>query len=904
MKFTLRNLLALAFIIHHSSFIISAHADPPAATAPPVTATTGTAAFATNAASSGSNGILSYPSGSNLTDGIDPWLYDGAGCVMDDGAHTYYSNSSWQPVIDDDSIYFSNGNALTDGEQIYSPSGTPIVSTEGAWIGAALTAAQLGTKIYVASQVPGIHLDGTCVATNGDVGTDDAAVINAFLVSMEAGGGGVLYMDGCSLVGSTIKLWSHERIIGVNRDTCGFHLKRYSFCPVITNGDRSTTIGGDTDLGLENLTVNGYGQYPGGVYNQSATWNSSGMVTGTLNNFSFATATGDFINAVDFNGVSHVKLRRVQIVDSPKFAIRITSAQYVDVEDLRSFWNAPNGNNDGIHFNAPYSDVNLSKIWTNGLDDGVALNGDECYNIPVVGASGTSPWPDTTAQGSARVTVRDVTAANSYSAVRILDQVGRAEDYLIDGVHGWTAAFGVRIDNGGFNQGFGNLGSIVIKNYDVATPANPTGYSNRDFWNNIYCGMKVDNLSIDAEWQNAADQRPMVYLAPTAKIRNLDVKLRMHDENWLSVSGSIGRIDFNGAWVHKAHVLAQWTKPINSGTSGGILFSKEAGRLDDLTLDGVSTNNGAALFVETGGTTTTLLANNINDALASGTAIQTTGTITNLAWGGGLVAALSSGTVMNLSGTGTMIVQGLATPATGLGALVAAYELQEGSNCSRADSSPNFGPPLIPFGGPVGQVTSGTTTFASMASFTGTGVLAGPHIMVGGGTTVPGSFTVAAWVKAASTPNMYICAQWADDGGGFTQWQLYTDYHGWPTFNIAEQTTNQNRAAQIGSALSANTLHLVIGEWNAATYTVGVSVDGGAFTTTTLVPGTNNDSGVLRTSTAPFVVGSYELDGTGSGGYLGISSPRASTESVGPIFIFNGVLSAGNAATLYSQGMP
>lgn len=61
-------------------------------------------------------------------------MFDFNDALMNDSANQYYVGGV-NKVYDDDSIYFNNGNALTNGSYIFSSNGTSVIDNLGNWIG-------------------------------------------------------------------------------------------------------------------------------------------------------------------------------------------------------------------------------------------------------------------------------------------------------------------------------------------------------------------------------------------------------------------------------------------------------------------------------------------------------------------------------------------------------------------------------------------------------------------------------------------------------------------------------------------------------------------------------------------------------------------------------------------------
>ncbi|MGA3172507.1 MAG: hypothetical protein ABSE62_16005 [Chthoniobacteraceae bacterium] len=504
--------------------------------------------------------------------------------------------------------------------------GSPNRSVTTDWIAATAN----GLPVIYANTLPGINLNSNLWAGGG---TDDRATLQTALNSLAAEGGGTLVLPTCSLISGSLALSSNERIVGLNEGTCGLFLSNSSDTPLLTNMHRSYIQGSDENIRVENLTLNGNGQYPQGQFNQS-----------------HDDSNGNFVCAVDFNGVNNVAVCDVQTIDSRCYGFDFTSCNCVHADDLIGYWHFPNSNNDTVHLDAPYNDVSINDIWGNGLDDEIAINGDEDYTG---GAEPAGALIDTGSASSRHVRVNNIFSAEANSAIRLISLVAPANDIVIRNVTGTVRQYGILIDTAGRSGFPGNFGCITISGVDLAFAGlwNGAGYPYQDM---IGVADKVDDLKLEEmtvlnyctypgfdSWYG-----PWLYLGGGAKVGSLEVNGSWQDDSFAAMSETIGRIMVDGASVQNFIIgPLQWSKPSGSET-GGILLSMDAGSLDDLTLIDVTTNNGAAIVKQTGGSIGTIREVDLNDLDADGPSIVLSGSGTQVpvqtpyqAWQGEMFSA-------------------------------------------------------------------------------------------------------------------------------------------------------------------------------------------------------------------------------------------------------------------------
>jgi hypothetical protein len=727
-----------------------------------------------------------------------------------------------------------------------------VTSATAAYSGTAgsLGSGAFGNLAIYSNQLSGIHQNSN-LSTGG--GTDDRATLQAALNAINAAGGGTLIMTGPCLLSGSLALWSNERIEGLNEGSCGFYLSGSSNTPVLTNMHRSYLQASDSNICAQNLTINGDGQIGGGLFGQAMT--DSG---------------GNWVHAIDFNGVNNIEVSRCQVLNSRNYAINLTSCNWVKVEHIYAWFPFPSATHeDAVHLDAPYNDVFINDIWSNGLDDAVAINGDEDYGLSQ--SYSTPPLIDTSGTNSSRVRVSNITAAvGCNSAVRIISGVGRADDIVVSNVHGVVRSFGVLIDDAGAGYA-GNFGSITLSDIDLGFTPN-TSNGPAPFTGGPYLiGVldQVDSLTlrnIGAQNYDGA-YGPWLCLGSGAHIRSLSISGLWHDESFSLMASGTGRIMAQYAWVHEMHIgPLQWDKPESSGSaSGGILMSSTASQIDDLEFNGVETNNGAGILLQTSGT---ISVNGLRDRYAGAPSITLSDTTTNVTVGSAEVGqALISGTPASITGTGNVITDGTGSYPAGRHVYACIYHLNENSNVETAafDSSGNFAQPLL-LGSSTGTNIYRVTgqIFGNCYNFPGStsSWLTGRSPI-----SLPQQFWLSYWVKySGNATGSYggICCECTHNGmnnGGFQAILTQSGTTYYPTANVCTASSGAGGVVKTSAhAIVAGSWHFIVQEEDGVNGVEGISVDGNAMETGTFTPP------ILMDTKDNFAVGSSSND-TGAATY-------------------------------------
>ena len=435
---------------------------------------------------------------------------------------------------------------------------------------------------------------------------------------------------------------------------------------------------------------------------------------------------------------------------------------------------------------------------------------------------------------------------------------------MVSNIHGLVRSFGVLIDDA--SQGYpGNFGSITLADIDLSFWS-PVAFTGGPYL--IGVSDQVDSLTlrnIGAQNYNGT-YGPWLWLGPGAHIRSLSVTGETwHDESFNLMASGTGRMVMAGGWVHEMHVgPLQWSKPESSGSaSGGTLLSMSSGQIDDLSINGVETNNGAGIVTQTSGTIGSISVNGLRDRVTMSPSITLSNTTTNVLVASAEVgdALLSGSAPATLTGSNNVLVDGTGNYPSGRHIYSAIYHLNENVNVETIanDSSANFAPPLLlgtSTGSNIYRVTG--QIFGNCYNFPGNQFLtARSPIKVGQ------QFWLSYWFEFTSSiyNHVGICSECNHLGlthGGFQA--LLVGNSGLTTYTPqASCADHADDGISITSAhaCSSGSWHFVVEEIDGVNGVLGISVDGNAMETTAFTGPATIDT------TENFALGSTSND-TGS----------------------------------------
>jgi hypothetical protein len=207
----------------------------------------------------------------------------------------------------------------------------------------------------------------------GGMATDDGPRINLALANASASNPITLIIDGAALIsGLFLPAGGYWNIAGLGCGT-GFFIKSGTNNDGIHNGGPSAAIPSDpgppapprgSSVSLRNFTINGnQGDGHNGV---STTGSIQGLINSDLWYFT--------VNLMNLN---NIEMENVVVVNAPSFQVRFSNVGNVKVSGcvLRS----QGINTDGLHFDGPANDIDISNCDITSGDDAIALNCPEGY---------------------------------------------------------------------------------------------------------------------------------------------------------------------------------------------------------------------------------------------------------------------------------------------------------------------------------------------------------------------------------------------------------------------------------------------------------------------------------------------------------------------------------------------
>jgi hypothetical protein len=231
-------------------------------------------------------------------------------------------------------------------------------------------------SVLWASAIPGVILDASQYGSGTQTCTDNSAKLSGAVTAVLATfSSATLFLDGPSCIGPTTTLtnqvicmampsagqWS---IIGVG-PSAGFFVKSGANCTALSNSQNQVNqgtpaaIGNNGNIILRNFFLNGNWS------NQSGTVCATGSGT--------AACFGIFLQTVN-----NVTIEGIALSNTYSFGILLSNTSNTWVRD--SLILEPNStNHDGLHYDGPFTNVNVSHNQFQGGDDCIALNVPEGY---------------------------------------------------------------------------------------------------------------------------------------------------------------------------------------------------------------------------------------------------------------------------------------------------------------------------------------------------------------------------------------------------------------------------------------------------------------------------------------------------------------------------------------------
>ena len=242
-------------------------------------------------------------------------------------------------------------------------------------LGPAAAPVPVGGMTYVRASQLGCALDckletGRNKVTGGPA-TDDGPRINAAMAAATADHPITLIIDGSALVsGLFMPAGGHWSIAGLGCGT-GFFIASGTNNDSIHNGPPNAAVPFDpgppapprgSNVSLSNFTMNGN---QGNGFNGNST---TGMPQGRQ--------TGFFL-CINLMNLDNITVENVVVVNSPAYHFRVSNVGNVTVSGCVMV--SSGANTDGLHFDGPANDINISGCSFTMNDDSIAMNCPEGY---------------------------------------------------------------------------------------------------------------------------------------------------------------------------------------------------------------------------------------------------------------------------------------------------------------------------------------------------------------------------------------------------------------------------------------------------------------------------------------------------------------------------------------------
>lgn len=425
------------------------------------------------------------------------------------------------------------------------------------------------------------HASRCGAALNSDVyrggGDDDTEALQAVLDRAPVLGSVRLVLDGAARITKSLRIHSNTTIECPDR-SCGLFLGDGANTSVLCNAHPDTESIRDSNITLT-----------GGVYNH----NSPGQVhhregeeeKSLISNWVFAMA---------FHGVSHVRLSDVTIANQRTFAMLMSNFEHVAMDNVyidRRF--RPDAQNqDGLHFWGPGRFLTLRGISGNAGDDFIALAPDE--------HDGKSSIED--------VLIDGVHLEEADQGIRLLSRgEGRLDRVLIRNVTGTYRSYGFII-NPWFEGPGGRFGNIVFDTVDLRPMQNNYDYAKPFLFK---LGGRIESLTIRNLHHHRPEHGHSLLIAggsytgdgPETPEQPTEIASLLVQGLAIDEADALGAED---AYIRvRSHIAALAVEDAafrrSGDVAGGTFLSIEDGAVvDDLTLRGLSLPESLGQLVESG----------------------------------------------------------------------------------------------------------------------------------------------------------------------------------------------------------------------------------------------------------------------------------------------------------------
>lgn len=174
-----------------------------------------------------------------------------------------------------------------------------------------------------------------------------------------------------------------------------------------------------------------------------------------------------------FAHVDNIHLKSLTVKDPVSYGIQIGDVRGFAVRDIYFDYNQHFGTTDGVHINGPAYDGVIENLYGTTNDDLVSLT---TYD---------EEHAEVTKGEIANITIRDISAKNGYSAVRLLSGDGfELRDVTIDGIFGTYRHHAVVISNAVRREGKVWFDGITICRVHAAKSTEMLGEDCFTYWDN------------------------------------------------------------------------------------------------------------------------------------------------------------------------------------------------------------------------------------------------------------------------------------------------------------------------------------------------------------------------------------------------------------------------------------
>ena len=683
-----------------------------------------------------------------------------------------------------------------------------------AWFAGGASTSSGSPSVVYASQIPGIHLNGSLSANTG---TDDKAALQTVLNTATATTPLLLIMDGVSAVdtstaGLVVKSHTEIRCLAWNAGFSWLGSSNLHQQPLFTNANPlGIATPTDTDITIRGCALNG-----------NATVGHGGIIAHgypAVNNNS----DGIFLAVSRMVGVTHLVADMLSFINCPGLNFHAGNITDFLIQNL-TFSDVGGYGVGGVQFEGPDSNGVIRNISGTTPDDMVSLNADDghlasCTGLTSPGMFGNNSLASTLKSGPITdVLVDGLFPIAAFQAFRLLSATSLIDRVTVRNVSG--TVFGHIFSADIFPPCFlgvysGNFGDVRVENVNVV----PTAITNEYGLYAISLLATYRSMKLDMSLEDYTPVSPVVLATTLSQIDTLDMTVNVKSATanpaaFMSMTGgNINHLSLRGFYSSDT----QSTNPLLDLTGGSLTIL----HVNDLFANSI--NN---VVYQHGGSLNTVLFSggaHTSAAFGSGTVNQSTGnTIVNSVVSGWATQLFHEG-----AGSITNSYAGVASDVVYTNSiqsgLVAYWHLTEPSGASRADSTSN-GHTLANHG-TVGQAAA-TPLAGNVASYPGgsSNYLSTP----GSAFTIDPStgITFTGWVNISTLTGTPIIFCKSFGGGG--DFEFLVDYDSASSQLVADVnglSAGSTAFAAVPSPASTGTWYFIAAGWSPVDGKVFISVN-------------------------------------------------------------------------------